>query len=267
MQKFIPSSLGGNSDGKGVSVENFKAGFVAKKHSNQSIKQARPKTERPTSAIQKKDIKAASLQSSERAAEPEKPKKVEVKEKTYLEKDLQDARTKGYEEGYAKGYSAAKQDADDINKKTLETIDAIQKQLAKINVEKASHSKKLTEDVTSLSLQIARKISEVSLQQNQLQEIEKTIEKTLGMLFDEPKIIINVSGEVANFVNEKIKSIKEESGFLGDVEVLPDQAMDAGSCNIQWQSGGAVHDKQEIWGQINAIIESSMGLKQTAPAQ
>ncbi len=186
------------------------------------------------------------------AAAPEQPAEKII---TYSEKDLSDSKSKGFEEGYAKGFKDATDAAEEVNKSILETSNEIVKQAQELIKQRNLGQEKQAKDLASITLRIARKIAGKALKSEPLVEVEEVISKSLKMLFEEPKILINVNDRVAGELTKKIDSIAEKADFTGVIEVKGSDKIGLCSCDISWQGGGVVSDKESVFKEINRIYE------------
>jgi len=180
--------------------------------------------------------------------EPEATKPVE---KTYSEKEFNDSRIKGYEEGYAKGFGAAKGEADDLNKQIEETIKSIDAKLASISDSAKDAVKKDEQEVARLVMIIAKKIAGDALEKNPLPEVERIINKAFEQLFDEPVVTIHISAKVAAGIKDRIDSMTAKKGFTGKVEILEKQDFAPSQCEVMWSGGGMSGDKDIIIKEID----------------
>ncbi len=170
------------------------------------------------------------------------------------EKDLLEARGKGFEEGYAKGYSAAKSTEAETEKhiqaslndailKINNIFDAVQKQ-------EVNHVRELSNLVAA----IARKVAGQALQADPFLEIEQVINKSIPVFFDEPKIAIYVHSSLVQPLKGRMQTIIKNTGIKNNIEILANDSLSFGSCDIQWRSGGIKIDKENMWKRIEELV-------------
>jgi flagellar biosynthesis/type III secretory pathway protein FliH len=177
----------------------------------------------------------------------------------YTEKDLAESKARGFEEGYAKGYSDAKVASDELNKKLNESLHVVFGKLQQVIEAKSFEDEKSAADIAEIAVRIAKKVSDAAFADNAAGAVEKVMKKSFEMLFDEPKIIISVGADVAGGINEKIVAIAKESGFKGEFEIKADNNIGAGGCNVEWQGGGLRSDKDTVWKEIDKLANELFG--------
>ncbi len=177
----------------------------------------------------------------------------EPKAVAYSEKDLADHKMKGYEEGYAKGYSSAKTDADDVSRKIEANLKTIDARLAQIIEANKANADKTEKEIADVVIRIARKVADTALANNPVAEVEKIIKRSFELLFNEPQLIIYVSNDIVGEVEKKIGHLASKEGFKGQVEIKGKAEIAIGGCTVEWQGGGLKVDKQDVWDEINRM--------------
>lgn len=183
----------------------------------------------------------------------------EVKEeerKKYTDKDISDARTSGYEEGYNKGYKAAKTEADELNKKINESLQNIGRKFDKIKEERKAEDAKRTGQIAEIVLRLAKKVADVSLLTAPLQRLEKAIEDSLEILYEEPALVIYVNNALVEDLEKRLAALFGKKMFKGKVDVKGRADIEPGSFNIEWEGGGMKSNVSELWQDIEKINEN-----------
>lgn len=170
------------------------------------------------------------------------------------ESDLINSQKKGYEDGYAKGYAAAKSASEELEKQVHQTIKEIDVCLKEVLQARKFDDLKKSEDVIELALKVARKMSGKCLSENACQIVENVIIRSFEILFDEPKIVISVNSKILDEINKRVESLVKSEGFSSEVEVVANDKISVGACQIQWQGGGLVTDHEAVWKDIEAMI-------------
>jgi flagellar biosynthesis/type III secretory pathway protein FliH len=173
---------------------------------------------------------------------------------TISEIDLINSQKKGYEEGYAKGYAAAKSASEELEKQLSQTIANIDSCLKEVLQARKFDDLKKSEDVIELALKVARKMSGKSLSENACQVVENVIIRSFEILFDEPKIVISVNSKILDGINKRVQNLVKSEGFNYQVEIVANDKIAIGACQIQWQGGGLVTDYEAVWKDIEAMI-------------
>ena len=178
--------------------------------------------------------------------EPVQPQNINV----YTEKDIQDSRLAGYEDGYAKGYNAAKSESDTLDEEIKSSLQAIQKSLSEIKTNIQSADERYASDVMQLVSEMVKKISHIELKDKNFEVVETTVRKVLRLLFEEPIITINVNSKMVGQLVSKLDEIIKSEGFDGKVDIKGSNQIHPGDCNISWHGGGVKREKAEILNEI-----------------
>jgi flagellar biosynthesis/type III secretory pathway protein FliH len=190
------------------------------------------------------------VQQQQAAAQVERDNK-----KLEMEKQLAEARTKGYEEGYAKGYKDARVAADQVNQNIEQSLRAMVVNLRGLLEQNKLAEDKDIADVADVVVRIARKVSESALAANPVEAVEKVVRKSFKILFNEPTIIITVNHEILHMVQEKFIAMAKDEGFKGWVEVVGDNNVTVGSCLVNWGGGGLCSNKEEVLQQVDKMAK------------
>lgn len=242
MEKFNFQSLVKEKNGPVVDASSFKSGF---EKVFAPYKQSEPD--------QIVDLPSAHIESP--PPQPAPP----VVQNSYNEKDLTDSKTKGFEEGYAKGYKDAKSASDELNAKINESLNVVVGKLGEVLQAKKFEDEQNNADVAQMVIRVAKKVSDAAFVNNSAEAIEKVVSKSFEMLFSEPKIIISVNSAVADGISERIAALAKDSGFKGEFEIKPTNNIGAGGCEIEWQGGGLKCDKDSAWQEIDKIAGGLFG--------
>lgn len=173
--------------------------------------------------------------------------------KTYTEQELAASRTSGFEEGYAKGYDAAKSQSEELDRQIMQSLEKTLGQLQQLAVNVEQHDQKTARELTQLAMVMARKVTGAVLEEIPLVNIEATIQKTMHLLFDEPKITIYINPELVGNVIQRVARLAKKEGFSGDIDIQGRETVAKGDCEVQWRGGGLKNNKADVWRDIEKI--------------
>ena len=179
-----------------------------------------------------------------------------VKEPSFSEKDILEAKKNAFEEGFAKGYNSAKSAEAEVEKQIQVSLSDITIKLAAIGEAVKTRNNEHIKELAQLTLKIARKVAGKALKIDPYIEIETVVRETLPILFDEPKIIIIVNSDLVKNIEERIASLAKSEGFKNKIEVTGNPALHFGNCEIEWSGGGIKNHKDAMWGQIENLVGS-----------
>lgn len=186
---------------------------------------------------------------------------VEPPPPTFSEDDIAAARANGFVEGRAAGIAEMQSGID----QSLGTVMAdLLSQLESIGTAQETAHRTLEHRMLSLSTTIARKVVPQIARDHAESAIEQIIRDCLPKLLDEPRIVLRVHVTLLEELRSKVDSLAANSGFQGDIILLPDDELGQTDCRVEWADGGAEKSEDRIWAAIDAAIESHLGV---APIQ
>lgn len=188
---------------------------------------------------------AAAQQQAEPEPEPEPPPP------TFSEEELAIARSEAFAAGRDAGLAEANgaleariAEAMGLIAATLETLAAAQ---AQANDETATGAVELVR-------LIAAKLAPETARRHGTDEIAALVEECLPHLLDQPRIIVRAAADTVDGLQAGLAVLAEANGFEGRLLVMPDAAMQAGDCRVEWADGRAERDMERVWRDIEAII-------------
>lgn len=185
----------------------------------------------------------------------EEPKKEESIYK-YTKEDIDASRAAGYEEGYARGYEAAKAKSEENEQSILKSLEIISANVNQVmKKEEAIHERKF-KDIAQVVINLAKKVSGVAIQNNPVAEIEDALRKSFEVLFDKPKLLIVVNDSLIDEVKKRVYRLGKEVNFSGDIEITGDAKVAKGECSVSWQGGGMKLEKENMWKEIDEICKN-----------
>lgn len=229
------------------SFAKAKEGFVAGGNFKSGIPQSVIKVSEPVAAA------PSAPASNNIAAERPLIQEPRVNIPAYSEKDITESRTKGYEEGYSKGFKDARTAADEINKQIEQNLKNIENQFAQMASAKNAAYLRQEKQVAEVIMAIAGKVVGSALDKNPLAEIENIVSKSFSMLFDEPELVITVNSTIADMLEPRVISIAAKEGFKGGVIIRRQDDVAAGGCVIEWKGGGLKADREQIMAEISRL--------------
>ncbi|MCE3233556.1 MAG: hypothetical protein K0R98_1813 [Rickettsiaceae bacterium] len=181
--------------------------------------------------------------------------------KLQMEKEITQSRAKGFEEGYAKGYSDARLEADEVNKQVELGVRLLVDGLNQLIEQKKLQCKREVSDVADIILRVTKKITQAELSANAAEMVEKVVRKSFELLFDEPLIVISVNPMIYEGLQERFANLAKNEGFKGKVEVVPDDKLSVASSQIEWKGGGLCSDKENAWLEVEKLAKDCLNKK------
>jgi len=169
----------------------------------------------------------------------------------YTENDLEAQKLQAFEDGVKSGQSQAMQTLESTLASSLETVAM---QLQQLLSSQGSQLHSIKQDAASLALAAAGKLAPALIKQSPNSEVEQVIKDCLSEIPDEPRIVVRASEQTCDFLKEKVETLSTQSGFQGNIILLPEDAMQPSECRVEWADGGVERNIQDTETRLNAII-------------
>ena len=182
---------------------------------------------------------------------------------TFSEEDVNRAR----EEGIARGRDEALKDLEgSLQKKLAETMRELEQKLDGIANEQLAQKEEKNRNAASVAAVIVRKLFPSLNMEKAMDEIGHMIGQALKKTSGETKMVFSVADEIKDEVERKITEMVTLSGREVDFKVLGNADIQLGDCTIEWSGGGLVRDQDQMWREIDEIVERNLGTAPTAEA-
>jgi flagellar biosynthesis/type III secretory pathway protein FliH len=162
----------------------------------------------------------------------------------YQEEDLIRSRMQGYEDGYDKGYKAAKNEDETQYKNLQLVIENINSALQKIPEYVSSAQESAAQTWSAIILQAAKKLAQESWNRFPEAAAEQILDEVLALNLELPKLQILVPKEHLMAVTEKLSAILPSR--KPEVIIVGDENITAGECQIHWQGGGVIRNHEQM---------------------
>jgi flagellar assembly protein FliH len=97
-------------------------------------------------------------------------------------------------------------------------------------------------DSAQLALAVGKKLADAALATVPGEELVGFISDCMHKLHLEPRLVIRVSPDTAEYVKSQIEPLGDRNGFSGRVIVLVEPSLSSASCRIEWADGGVELD-------------------------
>ncbi|MEH6527319.1 MAG: hypothetical protein V7723_14705 [Sneathiella sp.] len=169
----------------------------------------------------------------------------------YTEQDLTEQKLEAFEEGVKSGQSQAMQTLENSLASSLETVAMQLQQLMTIQ---GSQLHAIKRDAASLALAAAGKLAPALIQHSPNSEVEKILKDCLSELPEEPRIVVRASEQTCDFLKGKVDAMSAQTGFQGNIILLPEDAMQPSECRVEWADGGVERNIRDTENRLDAII-------------
>jgi len=179
-----------------------------------------------------------------------------------LESIKQEAYQKGLKEGQAKGFEEGKNIADEkqqaVDLGLTNALSALTPKVDSFFNEYTQKKEEFKSEHAKLIIAIAQKITGKEAEEETIKNIEELILKCSDFIFNEPKITLTVNSEIIGAAKEKIDAIFKDKNYSGAMKILDSSEIALTDCKIEWEEGTIETSKQDIWGNIEALLEQNL---------
>ena len=188
-----------------------------------------------------------------RESAPRKEKKeTPPPEPTFSEADLAVAGERGFSEGREAGRAEA---LASIENAAAAALAQINQALAALGPVVGDTAERCRQDAIGIARAVTRKLIEPSARSSALTTVEGVIAEVLPRIIDEPRVVIRVSDELLDPLQQRLSAITANCGFPGSLILLAEGDLPRPDCRIEWADGGADYDSERLWKEIDGIIE------------
>lgn len=188
-------------------------------------------------------------------------------EPTYSEAELATAREQGYAEGSQTATDEARASIETAMAGALEDISRQLTEMESVLADGLQHSCKTAVELGSA---IARKMVDKSIEDNAQPLVEAVIADVLGRVLEEPRVVIRVSDQMLDPLKQNLSTVTQKSGFPGSIILLAEPGIQNPDCRIEWADGGADYTYDNLWTELDGIIERysmALGTEDDVPAE
>ncbi len=191
----------------------------------------------------------------EETTDEEEEAEPEVVVPTFSEEEMAAAREESFATGKAEGVNEAAEATERLISASLEKLSQQFDSLFKAQEEADAA---IMENAISVACGITRKVFPALNQQGALGEIERMTVMSLEKILEEPQVIIAVNPEFEAALKERLDTLTAQAGYKGEVKIIADDGIVPGDCRIEWSGGGANRDMDELWQEIDEIVERNL---------
>lgn len=182
--------------------------------------------------------------------------KENLKLPAFSSQEMLEAKQKSYEEGFTKGFNSAKTKEAEINQLINTSLDEIEKKLQAAHVSYMEFQKQQLQELLDFAIIVAKKIAGTAIQNDPVAAVVEVISNNLALLFNEPKVNIEVHPEMVTLLDKKLVTIIKNEAALDNIEILGNAALSLGSSEIKWNGGGIKSDKVALLAEIEKALIS-----------
>lgn len=168
----------------------------------------------------------------------------------YREEDLLKSRTDGYEEGYAKGFHAAKSETEAREQQVKETVRALLQAIQSKEVESYAAHESHIEALVQALFHSARVLAGVALERFASDEIRRVVTETITQHYNAPELTLFIADQLLSDVLHWIETVRTQLHFTGTIHVHGVANMALSDCRVEWKGGGVTRE----WSTLEAKL-------------
>lgn len=166
--------------------------------------------------------------------------------------EVEAEKAKAFADGHAAGINDT---ANEAAQRTAASLEAISARLGEI-LRQADKSRETSlRTAVAAATAMTRKLLPALARREAINEIEELVRDCLGRMHDEPKIVLRLHESLVETFRARIDATAEAAGFSGRVVVVADPKQSPADARVEWADGGVERNTQQVWQEIEAIIE------------
>ncbi len=191
--------------------------------------------------------------------EEERLKALEAAEEapSFSEEELEAAKQESYDQGRQEAIREMEVHAEQILAVTQQSVATKLEQIFLLQEQAAHVAERNTLELANV---IVRKLFPALAVEHGPPEIFAVVRNTLEQFREEPAVTIRVHTDYEPPMSKATQEMADRGLFKGSVHVIGDPEISPGDCRIEWDGGGAERNMDRLWGEIDGIIEKTMGM-------
>ncbi len=187
----------------------------------------------------------------------EEPEEIEPEEEvpSFSEEEMAAAREEAFAKGKEEGVNEA---AEATERDILAALNALEGRFDALFKSQEEADASILESAISVAVTITRKVFPTLNGQNGLKEVERMVGLALEKILEEPVVNVTVHPDFTAALKERLGTIAAKANYKGKVEVLGADDIPTGDCRVDWAGGGAQRNLDELWQEIDEIIERNL---------
>lgn len=151
------------------------------------------------------------------------------------------------EAGFARGLTAGRDTTMQSQAaRVADTSERLVSSVVEILGEMDARQRQYEREAVELAVALAQKLAGAALRRAPLAEIEAAAAECFAETRATPHVVVRVSTDMVEEVQDRLTTIASEKGFAGRLIVLGEPEISTGDCRFEWADGGIVRDAAVI---------------------
>lgn len=166
--------------------------------------------------------------------------------------EVEAEKAKAFAEGHAAGAAEA---ASEAAQRSAAALEAVAARLADMLRQADKTRTDSLQTAVGAATAMTRKLLPALARREAINEIEALVRDCLGRMHDEPKIVLRLHESLVETFRTRVDTAADAAGFSGRVVVVADPRLAPADVRIEWADGGVERNTQQVWQEIEAIID------------
>ena len=162
-----------------------------------------------------------------------------------------DAESQAHRNGFAAGLAQAQNDA---TRQATAALGVIADAMDRLNRALAGIEARLETEAVQVAVAVAGKLAPELIAHQPLAEMAALATESFNHLVKTPHVVVHIGAEFYEAAKIKLDEIAQARGFEGRLVLLPNSAMVAGDCRIEWADGGVARDRAATLAIIDDLV-------------
>jgi flagellar assembly protein FliH len=160
-----------------------------------------------------------------------------ARRKVLTDEDIAAARAEGVAEGITQANAS-------IERASSEALRAIAGLMQMMLGRLAAEAQSLRVDAAQVAVAAARAVAGSALDGFGAEAVSDIVATAAGQLRDAPRLVVRVSPDLAQTIEERLIGVAREAGFSGEIAVRGDPDAQNGDCTLDWGDGVITHNRE-----------------------
>ena len=169
-----------------------------------------------------------------------------------LRAEMEELKQQAYDQGIQEGRNQA---LSEIESATLNTLSGLSGSVQTLYDQHQQTEAKMKHDMVQLAYTISSKLAPALIEREPLHELETLIMDCMHTVQNEPRLVLRVSEQLLDSINDKIETLKNMSNFAGEVVVVAENSLGLQDCILEWAQGGTTKRYGEVQKQIEGLVQ------------
>jgi len=187
----------------------------------------------------------------------------EVVVPTFSEEEMKAAREEAFAAGKQEGAADARASTE---REVMVSLTGIGEHLKNLSEAQDKANASVLETAVIVAVGIARKLFPALNEKHALGEVERMVAMAMERVLEEPKIVVYVNSKLKAPLGERMADLAAKAGFKGEMTIEGVDDIIVGDCRVEWMGGGARRHLDELWREIDEVVERNLGDGSTAAA-